>query len=160
MNRDTLSGLALLVLAGAYYRAMGAIAESTLSDEVGATGLPRILVIALAGLGVILLMRSLFGVREASASGESGERADEEATLPRAIGFLLLGAAYVILLPYVGYIAGVALLIGAVAVYEGAPRGWTLPVAALGGAIFYWAVFVKLLGVNQPVGAIFQGLLS
>ena len=159
MNRDTLSGLALLVLAGAYYRAMGAIAESTLSDEVGATGLPRILVIALAGLGVILLMRSLFVAKEASASGESGDR-DEEATLPRAIGFLLLGAAYVLILPYVGYIAGVALLIGVVAFYEGAPRSWTLPVAALGGAILYWAVFVKLLGVNQPAGVIFQGLLS
>jgi putative tricarboxylic transport membrane protein len=33
-------------------------------------------------------------------------------------------------------------------------------VTALGGAALYWAVFVKLLGVNQPVGAIWQGLLS
>ncbi len=72
----------------------------------------------------------------------------------------MFGAAYVLLVPYVGYLIGVALLIASVALYEGAPRRWTVPVAAIGGAIFYWAVFVKLLGVPQPAGILFQGLFS
>jgi hypothetical protein len=38
------------------------------------------------------------------------------------LGFLLFGAAYIALLPFIGYIAAVALMIGAVALYEGAPR--------------------------------------
>lgn len=160
MNKDTMSGLVLLALAAAYYWATGGIADSTLSDEVGAIGLPRALTIALAGLGLILIVRSLFAARPAKAAHAAPEDEEEDARIPRAVGFLLFGAAYVLLLPYVGYLVGVALLIGAVALYEGAPRRWTVPVAAIGGALFYWAVFVKLLGVPQPAGILFQGLFS
>ncbi|MDF2998372.1 MAG: tctB [Xanthobacteraceae bacterium] len=162
MNKDSLSGLVLLALAGAYYWATGAIPDSTLSDEVGAVGLPRVLTVALAGLGLILLVRSLLAAKPVEASHAPADDVEEEehdAKLPRAIGFLLFGAAYVLLLPYVGYFLSVALLIAAVALYEGAPRPWTVPAAALGGALLYWAVFVKLLGVNQPVGILFGGLV-
>jgi len=161
MNKDSLSGLALLVVAGAYYWASRSIADSTLSDEVGATGLPHMLAIALAGLGLILIVQSLLAGRTAKPAG-AGEESEkkETAALPRAVGFLLFGAAYVLLTPYIGYLMGVALLIGAVALYEGAPRRWTLPAAAIGGAVLYWAIFVKLLGVNQPAGSLLQGLFS
>jgi cell division protein FtsW (lipid II flippase) len=162
MNKDSLSGLVLLALAGAYYWATGAIPDSTLSDEVGAVGLPRVLTVALAGLGLILLVRSLLAAKPVEASHAPAadvEEEEQDAKLPRAIGFLLFGAAYVLLLPYVGYFVSVALLIAAVALYEGAPRRWTVPAAALGGALLYWAVFVKLLGVNQPVGILFGGLV-
>lgn len=157
MNKDSLSGLVLLLLAGAYYWATGAIADSTLSDEVGAGGLPHALAVALAGLGSILVIRSLLApkpVPAAHAPGAPEEDEDEEkdARLPRAIGFLLFGAFYVLVLPYVGYLIAVALLIGGAALYEGAPRRWTVPAAAIGGAVLYWAVFVKLLAVNQPAG--------
>jgi putative tricarboxylic transport membrane protein len=161
MSRDTFSGVVLMALAAAYYWASRAIADSTLSDEVGATGLPHMLAIALAGLGLILLVRSLLLPRPAKAprsAGEGEDRERENAALPRAAGFLLFGVAYVLILPYVGYVVGVALLIGAVALYEGAPRRWTVPAAAIGGAVLYWAIFVKLLGVNQPVGTLFRGM--
>jgi putative tricarboxylic transport membrane protein len=158
MDKDGWSGIVLLVLAAAYYWASGAIPNSTLEDEVGAVGLPHALAGALALLGLILLVRAVRSARTSVAGGdEDGER---DAKFPRAIGFLAFGAAYVLMLPYVGYLAGVALLIGAVALYEGAPRRWTIPAAAIGGAVLYWAVFVKLLGVNQPVGTLFQGLFS
>lgn len=157
MNKDGLSGAVLLALAAAYYWASRAILDSTLSDEVGATGLPHLLTLALAGLGVILFVRSLLTVQPVGAEAEQDR--DERATLPRAIGFLLFGVGYVVIVRYVGYVIGVALLIATVALYEGAPRRWTVPVAAIGGALLYWAIFVKLLGVNQPVGMIFRGLL-
>ncbi|MBS7544571.1 tripartite tricarboxylate transporter TctB family protein [Ancylobacter oerskovii] len=158
MNKDAWSGVALLAVAGIYYWATGAIPDSTLEDEVGAVGLPHVLALVLALLGLILLVRGVLAARSEAATAPEDEERD--ARLPRALGFLALGAAYVLLLPYVGYLLGVALLIGAVALYEGAPRNWTLPAAALGGAVLYWAVFVKLLGVNQPVGTLFQGLFS
>ncbi|GAB4069032.1 tripartite tricarboxylate transporter TctB family protein [Ancylobacter sonchi] len=158
MNKDAWSGLVLLALAGTYFWATGAIPDSTLEDEVGAVGLPHALTAALVLLGLILLVRGVLAARTEAAAGPEDEERD--ATLPRALGFLALGAAYVLLLPYVGYLVAVALLIGGVALYEGAPRRWTVPVAALGGAAFYWAVFVKLLGVSQPVGTLFQGLFS
>ncbi len=73
MNKDSLSGLVLLALAAAYYWATGAIADSTLSDEVGAIGLPRVLTVALAGLGLILIVRSLL-TAEAGQGGPCRRR--------------------------------------------------------------------------------------
>lgn len=160
MNRDGWSGIVLLMLAGAYYWASGAISDSTLEDEVGAVGLPHALALALALLGLILAVRGVLAARAAHAAAGSPDDEERDAHLPRALGLLALGAGYVLALPYLGYFVSVALLIGAVALYEGAPRRWTVPVAALGGALLYWAVFVKLLGVNQPVGTLFQGFLS
>lgn len=159
MNKDLISGVALLAIAGTYYIWSNQIADSTLSDEVGAGGLPHVLSIILAILAVVLIARSLFvaRMRPAAANGEDEEE-DYNARLPRAAGLLLFGAAYVFLLPFVGYPIATALLIAAIAIYEGAPRTWVLLAAAFGGGIFYWAIFVKLLGVNQPVGSIFQGL--
>ncbi|CAN7631614.1 tripartite tricarboxylate transporter TctB family protein [Phyllobacterium sp. LjRoot231] len=157
MNKDLISGVVLLAVSGTYYAWSGEIADSTLSDEVGATGLPHVLSVILAILAVLLIVRAvlLSRARTVAAAGTDDE---SDAHFPRAVGFLLLGAAYVFLLPFVGYIAGTALLIGAVALYEGAPRNWVALAAAVGGAVFYWAVFVKLLGVHQPVGSIFQGM--
>lgn len=157
MNKDGWSGLVLLVLAGGYYFATGSIANSTLEDEVGAIGLPRALAVVLALIGIALFLRSLRTGRTAAADDRDEQEADVR--LPRALGFLALGAVYVLILPYVGYLVSVALLIGTVALYEGAPRRWTIPAAAIGGAVLYWAIFMKLLGVNQPVGTLFEGLL-
>ena len=157
MNKDLISGVVLLAVSGTYYAWSSGIADSTLSDEVGATGLPHVLSVILAILAVLLIVRAIL-LSRARTVAAAGADDEGDAHFPRAIGFLLLGAAYVFLLPFVGYIAGTALLIGAVALYEGAPRNWVVLAAAVGGAVFYWAVFVKLLGVHQPVGSLFQGM--
>ncbi|WGD30585.1 tripartite tricarboxylate transporter TctB family protein [Ancylobacter sp. WKF20] len=157
MNKDGWSGLVLLALAGAYYVATGSIANSTLEDEVGAIGLPHALAVVLALIGIAIFLR---GLRAGRAPADPHDEEDADVRLPRALGFLAFGAVYVLILPFAGYLVSVALLIGAVALYEGAPRRWTVPAAAIGGAILYWAVFVKLLGVNQPAGTLFAGLFS
>jgi hypothetical protein len=156
MNKDLLSGVVLLGLAGSYYTWSTYIADSTLSDEVGAGGLPRALAVVLAILGVILIARTLLVARASAAPAV--EQEEEEASLPRGIGFLLIGVAYIFLLPFVGYIVATAFMIAAVAIYEGAPKTWVIPAAAIGGGIFYWAIFVRLLGVHQPMGSLFQGI--
>ncbi len=158
MNKDLLSGVALLAIAGTYYTWSTQIADSTLSDEVGAGGLPQVLSVILAILAVVLIARALLVARLRTAAAAGSDDEDDNARLPRAVGFLLFGAAYVFLLPFVGYIIATALMIGAIALYEGAPRTWVVAAAAIGGGVFYWAVFVKLLGVHQPMGSIFQGL--
>ncbi|MEK1886196.1 MAG: tripartite tricarboxylate transporter TctB family protein [Phyllobacterium sp.] len=159
MQKDILSGAVLFAVAGLYYVWSSEIADSTLSDEVGAAGLPHALAAVLAILGLLLIGRTLLGARSRRAT-IAGDEDDGNARLPRAIGFLLFGAAYVALLPFVGYVAGTALLIGGVALYEGARRNWVVLAASIGGGVLYWAVFVKLLGVHQPVGALFQGLIG
>lgn len=158
MNKDLLSGAALLAVAGIYYTWSTYIADSTLSDEVGASGLPRALAVILAVLGVILIARTLLVARAVAATATAADDEEEQASLPRGIGLLLIGAAYVFLLPFVGYIIATALMIAAVALYEGAPKSWVIPAAAIAGGVLYWAIFVKLLGVHQPTGLIFQGL--
>lgn len=163
MTKDLLSGVVLLAVAGTYYAWSTQIADSTLSDEIGAGGLPQVLSVILAILGLCLIGRTLIAARLSHAKAGDAADNDEDdrnAPLPRAVGFLLFGAAYIFLLPFLGYIISTALLIGAIALYEGAPRTWVVAAAAIGGGIFYWAIFVKLLGVNQPMGSLFQGLFS
>jgi putative tricarboxylic transport membrane protein len=160
MNKDLISGVGLLAVAGTYYAWSTQIADSTLSDEVGAGGLPQVLSIILAILGIALVARTLLAARSRPAAAVVAEEEDYNARLPRAVGFLLFGAAYIFVLPFVGYILATALMIGAISLYEGAPRSWVVLAAALGGGVFYWAIFVKLLGVRQPMGLLFQGLFS
>ncbi|WP_428031708.1 tripartite tricarboxylate transporter TctB family protein [Ancylobacter sp.] len=164
MNRDLIAGAVLLAIAGAYYATIDTIAESTLSDEVGAAGLPRLLAALLALIAVVMMARAVLAARAARKATAAVHHPDEDeendASVPRALGLLLIGAGYVVLLPYAGYVVCVALLIAAIALYEGAARSWVVPAAAIGGATLYWAIFVKLLGVHQPAGMFFQGWLS
>lgn len=157
MNKDLVGGLALLAVTGFYYWAIGSIAHSSLSDEVGADGLPTLLAIGAFGVGALLVLRG--GLATLRSTGEAPAEEGERTAPPlRAIGFLLFGLAYIFLLPYVGYIAAIALLLMGIALYEGAARNWKVPAVALGGALFFWAMFVKLLGVQQPAG-LFGNLL-
>lgn len=162
MTKDLLSGVVLVAVAGTYYAWSTQIADSTLSDEIGAGGLPQVLAVILAILGLCLIGRTLLATRLSPAAAGHGddEEEDRNAPFPRAVGFLLFGVVYIVLLPFLGYIISTALLIGAIALYEGAPRTWVVLAAAIGGGVLYWAIFVKLLGVKQPMGSLFQGLFS
>ncbi|RDJ21832.1 tripartite tricarboxylate transporter TctB family protein [Bosea caraganae] len=159
--KDLAGGIAVLAIAGAYYWAIGDIADSTLSDDVGATGLPRILAYVLAGFGLILTARAVMAGALSPAAGPApsapapAEDDDHVSPVPRALGFLAFGVAYVVLVPIIGYLPSIALLIGSVALYEGAPRNWKTLVIAIGGATAFWGIFVKILGVHQPSGWFF-----
>jgi putative tricarboxylic transport membrane protein len=156
--KDLAGGIAVLAIAVLYYWATASIAESTLSDEVGASGLPRILAIVLTGLGLVLTLRAIRAGALIPAGKPASRPADDDEPLSpllRALGFLAFGAAYVLLVPVIGYLPAIALLIGSVALYEGAPRNWRTVAIALGGALLYWAIFVRLLGVRQPSGWFF-----
>jgi putative tricarboxylic transport membrane protein len=158
---DIAGGLILLAIAGLYYLGIGQIAESSLSDDVGAGGLPRILAALLLVFGLILVGRAIMTTwrtrRLVVAPEVAPETADNDpvATLARAAGFLGFGAAYLVALPILGYVPSVALLITSVALFEGAMPGWKVPVTAIAGAIGYWLIFVKMLGVKQPAGWFF-----
>lgn len=154
--RDAAAGGILLTLAALYYWQTLQIQESSLADAVGPRGLPLMLA---GGLAVVAL---LIGIRGALAAMRSVAvaRADDAdsghiATIPRALGFLAIGAGYILIAPVVGYIIGIALLIAAVAIYEGRkPSLGLLAVAACAG-VGFWAVFVLLLGTEQPQGWFF-----
>jgi putative tricarboxylic transport membrane protein len=163
MNKDLASGLALLALAGAYFWVAETIPNSMLDDAFGPRGLPVVLAGLLALLAIVLTLRGVAGLRTQASDAVADD--DEEiessnAPLPRALGFLLIGVGYILILPLVGYGLAVALLIGVVGLYEGAARSWRLPVAAAFGGVLFWLLFNKLLGVAQPSGALFSFLFS
>lgn len=146
--RDAILGVVALVLAGAYHTEATRIPKSLLEDGVGADGVPRVLAIAMAAVGAILLVRGLATWRSA-----------EPARLPlrahvRALGLLAILAGYVVVLPHLGYAVTIALLIGIVAAYAGARRWPTVVATAAGGAGVLLVLFKWLLGLPMPTGAL------
>jgi hypothetical protein len=150
MNRDVLSGAILLIVAGAYWWATLQIPDSSLSDEVGAQGMPRILAVLLALLAALIIVRGLVIARKPAAAGQADDQGEAEAPLPRALGFLAIAAGYIVVAPLVGFAPALALLIAVVALYEGMRLSWRLAVVAALGALGFWLLFVRLLGVEQP----------
>jgi putative tricarboxylic transport membrane protein len=156
--KDAAAGGILLVLAALYYWQSLKIQESSLSDEVGPQGLPFMLAGSLAAAAVLIGIRGLLAARKAaeSAAAKTTEKpADHVATIPRALGFLAIGAGYMLIGPVVGYIVAIGLLIGAVAIYEGRKPSLGLVAVAACAGVGFWVVFVLLLGTEQPQGRFF-----
>ncbi|MEY4080969.1 MAG: hypothetical protein RL430_1399 [Actinomycetota bacterium] len=76
---------------------------------------------------------------------------------PRALGVLACAGLFVALAWAFGYIVASAITLFVVMRYEGMPFDWRLVAISIGGAVFYWLMFVKFLGVEQPVGFVFGG---
>ena len=142
MNRDGALGIAGLMLAGAYYLMAADVPESQLADAVGPQGLPKIYAAVLAGLSLILVTRS-FG------------RAivDQKAPpLIRPLGLLAFGAIYLAVVPFLGYIVSIAALIAVTTWYQGGLFNRRILLVSVGGAVVFWLMFVRLLGVPHPPG--------
>ena len=160
MSKDIGSGALLLAVAAIYYWATLQIPSSSLSDEVGAHGMPTVLAAGLAAIAAIILARGVLASRgaaspvEAPAADPGAADDDEryEAPLLRALGLILIGGLYIAVAIVLGYIPALAVLILATALYEGLPFGWQPVAVAVGGAVAFWLLFVKLLGTEQPAG--------
>jgi hypothetical protein len=143
MNRDLVFGGATLAVAVIYYALSSTIPASDLADPIGPQGLPKIYAYVLGALSAILLVNSLRARLDAEES---------RLAVKRAAGILVIGVLYVVLVPWVGYAATIALLIAGTTYYQGAAITGRVVFAALSGAIFLWLLFVVLLGIPQPAG--------
>ena len=151
-RRDITGGLALCALALAYLWGATLIPHSTLSDEVGARGLPFALGGFLALVGAGIAGKAWLSRRAQAASEESAA-----ARLPRVLGLLGCVALYVLVAWLVGYIIAGAVLLLAVSLYEGAPLNLRTFAVAGAGAMIFWLIFVKFLSVEQPIGKLLAG---
>lgn len=154
MNKDAVAGLALVALAGAYWYFANEIPDSTLAGGVGADGLPKALAYVLGGLGLVLFIRALATARAAASTG-GGEPAGEVNAMyahARALGVVIIGSAYIIALPYLGYLLSIGLLMAVMALYSGGrPSLQLFGIAAIGALLFY-GLFVRLLKIPLPAG--------
>ena len=156
MAKDLGAGIVLLVLAGAYWLGADAIQISRLSGGAGAQLLPKALAAALALLSVGLIVQALLKRRAkrapASPADVDDDSLEDTAKVGRALGLLLIGIAYVLLIETLGYIVSSALLLGGTAFYMGWRRWRPLALFAVIGAILLWITFVLVLDLPLPAG--------
>jgi putative tricarboxylic transport membrane protein len=139
---DLWAGLALMALAGGYYRAALGIHQSLLSDVVGAAGIPKLLAALLGLCGALMAVRSQLG---------QAMRITPRAPA-RSLGLLALFAAYIFLLPIVGYPIALAALVASVALLAGARASPALATIAIAAGAGFWLMFDSLLGISMPPG--------
>jgi putative tricarboxylic transport membrane protein len=163
VSRDTGIALGLMAFAALYWLGADQIRVSRLEGIVGAQVVPKGLAASLAVLSLLLIAQDLWrGRRAAPAGGGEDEAAPDSAHAHlRAAGMLLIGVAYLAVIGTIGYIPAVALLVLATALYMGRSLSARLVLLAVGGALFYYLLFVRLLGIPLPSGiwpGIWRGL--
>jgi putative tricarboxylic transport membrane protein len=158
-NRDLVFGIATLLVAAVYYGFAVAIPQSDLAEPVGPQGLPRVYALLLAALSLILIARSLRSGESASRKAERQNPEPSESRIPdpgsrllRVIGMLLIGVAYIIVLPWLGYLLSIAALITATIYFQGGVINGRSILVALSGAVCLWLLFIWLLRIQYPAG--------
>ena len=148
MNRDLVFGGVTLAVAVVYYALTVTIPASELADPVGPQGLPKSYAVVLAVLSIVLILRSL---KRPANRANPGSRIPGHGRL-RVAGMLLIGIAYILVLPYLGYLLSVAILIAATTFFQGGPLNGRTMLIALSGAALLWMVFIWLLRIQYPAG--------
>jgi putative tricarboxylic transport membrane protein len=151
MNRDAAFGTLTLAVAAVYYVLAVAIPRSDLADPIGPQGLPRMYAIALAALSLLLIARSI--TRAPSPEADSTSLAASRVPSPanvRVVGMLLIGIAYILVVPYLGYLVSVALLIAATTYFQGGTINSRSILVSITGAALFWVLFVWLLRIQYP----------
>ena len=154
-NRDLLFGITTLVVAAVYYELAVAIPQSDLADPVGPQGLPRVYALLLAALSLILIARSLRPVGSNPGPSNSESRTPNPESwraFAKVAGMLLIGIAYILILPWLGYLLSVAALITATIYFQGGSINGRSILVALSGAAIFWLLFIWLLRIQYPAG--------
>lgn len=154
-KNDAYAGVALIILAVCYWLGADAIKQSVLGGTIGADALPKMLGVTLGVLSLIMILQNMLvarkAQRDAAVDGAPRESFFMKPHL-RAAGMLLIGIGYVVLVEIVGYIPGIAYLLGAVVLFVGGASRRTIILFAVIGAILFWAFFVYVLDIRQPKG--------
>jgi hypothetical protein len=65
---------------------------------------------------------------------------------------LAIGVAYILLAPWLGYLLSIGGLLLATTYYQGGAIDRRVALVAAVGAIFFWVLFVVVMGIAQPPG--------
>ena len=156
---DLALGILALIGSAGYLYETEQIPASLLEDAVGARGVPLAFGWTMAAVGAILCLRALLRRRAEDAPPSPADLDSATALRPhvQALGLLAILAAYVVIVPFAGYIPSTALLIGAVAWFAGAASNRHLVIVAIVGAVALWLMFDPMLGISLPVGSWWGG---
>jgi hypothetical protein len=156
-QRELALGSATLTIAVVYYLLAIRIPQSDIADVIGAQGLPKTYATLLAGLSIILIVRSVVARRTATESAPDAAPATPKPGLQRGVawrvfGMLMNGVIYILVVPWLGYILSIAALIAATVYYQGGGLNRRVAAVAVGGALLLWLLFVRLLHISHPAG--------
>jgi putative tricarboxylic transport membrane protein len=153
LNRDFAGGLAAILIGAIYLMFAYELRTSALDDSVGPGGLPRAYGWIMLVLGLMISAGAVFKQARAGSSPDlRTEWKGQGRRILWAAGLLLIGTVYVLSIGMLGYPLAIALLLIAVALYQGARPGLQLVAIGIGGAAFLWVAFVLVLGVSMPKG--------
>jgi hypothetical protein len=148
------AGLVLLGLAILYWLQADALPHSVLGGSVGSDGLPKLLGAALGFMSCLLVIQAAIASPEAREKNSSQQ--PSRAEFLRALGFWVIAAGFVLILPWAGYPAAVAAVLTAIGMYYGRTISIRLLAFGIGGAAVFYLMFAKLLGVPMPLGTWFD----
>ena len=162
-QRELVLGSTTLAIAAVYYLLAIRIPQSDIADVIGAQGLPKTYALLMAGLSIILIVRALASTRTQRVRAASpAAAADATPATPkpglrrgvawRVFGMLMNGVIYILVVPWLGYILSIAALIAATVFYQGGALNRRAAAVAIGGAVFLWLLFVRLLHIAHPAG--------
>jgi putative tricarboxylic transport membrane protein len=152
VTKDTIVGLGLMAVAGLYWLGADQIRVSKLEGIVGAQVVPKGLAISLAVLSILLIAQVLLRRRRAVAGPAGEPEAGGLRAHLRAAGMLLIGMGYLAVVGTLGYMPALVLLVLASALYLGQSPSARLVLVAVGLAVLYYLIFVRLLGIPLPPG--------
>ena len=145
-HRNLAAGIVLLAAGFGYGFATGQLPDRTLPDTPGPAFFPWLIAFGLFGLSAVLIVQGLITVRQQSEA-TSGYH------LPRR-GWLALGgfAAYLLLLPYAGFVLSSVPFCGGLVVLYGERRAVIAMVAAVLIPLILFLVFSTGFQVLLPRG--------
>ena len=159
MTKNLACGLLTMLIAAGYLYASTGLRESLLGDSVGSAGFPRLLGWGMALTGLVLVLQNLWtryrGRVVQDVEGWIPSEAFRNGALRatwRGAGIVAIVVVYLLLFDPAGYLVAAALLIGATAVYLGAPVSWVTVATAVVGALALWLLFGVLLQIPLPLG--------
>lgn len=158
LTTSRVTGVIGLVGSLTYIVAALRIEDSLLADAVGASGVPVAVGMLMAVASVALLVKGFAlssTVKMPLATGKGGRHTPADSPLrPHglAAGLLVILVAYLVALPWLGYIVSIGLLSAAVGWFAGGRERKTLLGFALLTGPILWFLFDFALKVHMPAG--------
>jgi hypothetical protein len=149
-RRDLICSLILLIVAGGYYVAASRIGQTALSDAVGPAGLPRIYGAALAVVGAAIGVTAWTRQRLGTAVDPRPDGPNAARQVARGAGAIAIGIGYLAIVSVTGYPFAMALMIAAMAVFQGERLSLRVLLVAVAGAAALYVLFDIVLGVRLP----------
>lgn len=156
MNSTYLSGIAGLILVGIFHRELGELPAT-------AQRLPGLLIWIVGALAILMMLEEYWRSRQARAGQRSdapvaavaedaGDSTGNSGVSWRlGLGFSVATAAYVWLIPILGYPIATIGFVGGTLLASRIIRPVVAIVYALGATAFVWLVFIWALGLPAPI---------